>query len=159
MGSPFLTRLGFSDTSFLLNLTNLSVKNSRGPTQQTTSINILLYKKKGSHHDPESYRPINLTSGVFKIMDKINKSQVKDYLPSDNLLHDNQSGFIKLRSYATCHFDFLNAFNSPCDNEKSAFVVYLDMMKVFDSVPHTNLISKILSFGLTDPLHAWLSLC
>ncbi len=35
-------------------------------------------------------------------------------------------------------------------------VIYLDMAKAFDSVPHKRLLSLLNSYGITDNLHKWI---
>ena len=49
--------------------------------------------KKGKRSDPLNYRPISLTSIVFKIFEHIVASQITNHLETSNILCSNQFGF------------------------------------------------------------------
>ena len=40
---------------------------------------------------------------------------------------------------------------------KAGIIIYLDMTKAFDCVPHSLLLDKIKSYGVVDPLFSWIS--
>lgn len=107
------------------------------------------YRKKGFHRDPKSYRPMNHTSAVCKIMDKTVQSKVHEYLCHNDLLHVSQNGFIKRSLCSSSQFDCLNGRTSSCDKVMLAIIVDLDMTKAFDRVSRNRLISKIIPSGLS----------
>ena len=43
------------------------------------------------------------------------------------------------------------------DDGLAVFILYLDLCKAFDTVPHSHLLSTLASFGVTDPLLSWFS--
>ncbi|MBM6549269.1 RNA-directed DNA polymerase [Streptococcus dysgalactiae subsp. equisimilis] len=153
---PALLALGGPDIALLLlNLFNLSMNFSIVPSQWKTSF-IIPRHKKGPLHDPNNYRPINHTPVVSRLMERIIKEQVAEFLLSNDLLDKRQHGFLKSRSCVTCQFDFMNLITSIADSGKAFIVIYLDMTKAFDRVPHTRLLSKLRSYGISEPLLSWI---
>ena len=154
---PAFFRLGGSDIPLLLlNLFNISLKHSIFPSQWKTSVIVPLHKR-GPRNDPQNYRPINHTPIISRIMERIVKDQLSIFLLSNNLLNQNQHGFLKNRSCTTCQFDFLNQVTYAADNGKALIVIFLDMTKAFDRVPHARLLTKLQTFGISNPLLAWFS--
>jgi len=49
--------------------------------------------KKGKKKEPCNYRPVSLTSVVFKVMEKMTRKQIMSHLDMNNLLTDAQYGF------------------------------------------------------------------
>ncbi|MBM6549249.1 RNA-directed DNA polymerase [Streptococcus dysgalactiae] len=149
-----LTSGGPDVAILLLNLFNLSLKYGTFPTQWKTSFIIPRYKK-GSTSDPNNYRPINITPIVSRIFEKLVKKPLVSYLLTNNLINDRQHGFLQSRSCNSCHFDFFNHLTTVADNCNSAIIIYLDMTKAFDRVPHEKLLGKVKSIGIIDPLLSW----
>ena len=89
-------------------------------------------------------------------METIIKDGITSHLLASNLLSDRKHGFLKSRSCTTCQFDFLNLVAKAVDSGQALVIVYLDLSKAFDRVPHLHLISKLRSFGIDDPLLSWL---
>ena len=43
------------------------------------------------------------------------------------------------------------------DNGFSLDIVYLDLAKAFDKVPHQRLLNKLKAYGIHGKLHAWIA--
>jgi retron-type reverse transcriptase len=43
------------------------------------------------------------------------------------------------------------------ENKKCADIIYFDMQKAFDTVPHSRLLEKLSTFGIQGPILTWLS--
>ncbi|MBM6549270.1 reverse transcriptase family protein [Streptococcus dysgalactiae] len=140
----------------LLKLFNLSMTESVFPTQWKLST-IIPRHKKGSRLELTNYRPINHTPIISRIMERIIKRQLTHFLVSHDLISRVQHGFLKSRSCLTCQFDFLNLITKDADTGHALVVIFLDMSKAFDRVPHTRLLAKIRTYGIIDPLLSWLS--
>ncbi|WP_432422663.1 RNA-directed DNA polymerase [Streptococcus dysgalactiae] len=132
------------------------MKYSTFPTQWKCSA-IIPHHKKGPRYDPLCYRPINHTPIVSRIMERIIKEQMVRFLTSRNLINDGQHGFLKSRSCLTCQLDFMNLITTAADNGQAFIIIFLDMTKAFDRVPHLSLLEKLKTFGIIDPLLTWLS--
>ena len=112
--------------------------------------------KKGSHHLPDNYRPISLTSSIVRLMESIIKDEVYNHLNSLHLLSVNQHGFMPGRSCTTQLLIAMDYWTKALEQRIPVDVVYLDFKKAFDSVPHTCLLIKLQAYGIGSQLYNWL---
>ena len=112
--------------------------------------------KKGSKSLRESYRPISLTSIVCKIGEKIVFDRLHKFWQETGLINNNQRGFLKGRSTVTQLLSSMNDWVKSRNLSLPTDVVFLDLAKAFDSVPHERLLLKLKSNGIDGCLHAWL---
>ena len=92
--------------------------------------------KKGSHHFASNYRPVSLTSTVVKVMESIIKTNVLEHLTSNNLLTCHQFGFSRSHSCTTQLLHVMDILTKSFDQGVPIDVVYMDLKKAFDTVPH-----------------------
>jgi len=109
--------------------------------------------KKGNHTVASNYKPISLTSPVIKMIESIIRDKIMKHMVANNLFTPYQHGFTAGRS---CITQLLAALNCWTDEGYSVDIIYFDFAKVFDSVPHTHLLTKLKSYGLTGNLLRWL---
>ena len=69
--------------------------------------NIIPLFKKGSRNKSENYRPVSITSVICKLLDRIIKDHMVDFLVRNKLLNSSQHGFLKSRSCLTNILCFL----------------------------------------------------
>ena len=112
--------------------------------------------KKGKPCDVGNYRPISLTSVCCKIMESIIKDELLTYLLSKHLISRHQHGFLSRRSTGTQLIDCLNDWTLNIENKQSLDIIYIDFAKAFDSVVHTKLICKLMSYGISGHLLHWI---
>ena len=60
--------------------------------------NAFIFHKKGSKNDPNNYRPISLTAICFKIMERIIKRHIINFLVQNHIISDQQLGIVPGRS-------------------------------------------------------------
>ena len=72
------------------------------------------------------------------------------------LINNNQFGFLKGRSTVTQLLSSLNDWAKSRNLSRPTDVVFLDLAKAFDRVPHERLLLKLKSNGIDGCLHAWL---
>ena len=113
--------------------------------------------KKGSKVIPANYRPVSLTVIAGKLMERIVKDALTDYIEKNGHLSDAQHGFRSGRSTQTNLIEFLDQATKWMDEGKAFDVVYLDFSKAFDVVCHRKLIDKLKNIGIGGKLLAWLS--
>ena len=126
------------------------------PIDWKTSIIVPIYKKNKKPHACSSYRPINLTCCVSKLMERVIHQKLMFYLRENNLISDVQHGFLTKRSTVTnllsCTFDWVSYFN-----ERKAFdIVYIDYEKAFDKVSHPKMLYKLSKMGVGGCILKWL---
>ena len=109
--------------------------------------------KKGDLTKPSNYRPISLLSIVSKMLESIVYKKIIDFVGPK--LNKNQFGFLAGHS---CVQQLLRCFDEILENKDLGLptdVVYLDLRKAFDSVPHDELLLKLWRLGITGSLWKW----
>ena len=84
---------------------NLSTEEGVVPLEWKEA-NIIPLFKKGSRSKSENYRPVSLTSVVCKLLERLIKDHLVDFLVKNNLINPSQHGFLKARSCLTNIFMF-----------------------------------------------------
>ncbi|XP_065675676.1 uncharacterized protein LOC136091891 [Hydra vulgaris] len=107
---------------------------------------------KGSTSDANNYRPIFLTCTSCRVVESIVSLSIADYLIINNLIAPNQHGFLSKRSTCKNLLESTNDWNKALDSNLITDVVYIDFLKVFDSVPHLKLLKKLAMYGIIDNL-------
>ena len=69
--------------------------------------NIIPLFKNGSRNKSENYRPVSLTSVICKLLERLIKDHMVDFLVKHKLLNSSQHGFLKARSCLTNMLCFL----------------------------------------------------
>ncbi|BHF62528.1 hypothetical protein SprV_0200551000 [Sparganum proliferum] len=112
--------------------------------------------KGGSRVSANNYRPVSLTSICCKIMEKIMKQQLMQFLEQNHLLSDSQHGFRKSRSCVTNLLYCLEHWTRAVDRGDMVHVIYIDFKKAFDSAPHHRLLYKLSRAGVRGKLLMWI---
>ena len=139
----------------LLKLYSSSLNDGTYPTCWKKSY-VVPTHKYGPVTDINNYRPINITSIVSRVMEKIIKIQVVQHLLSNDLLSPFQYGFLSKRSCITCQLDYFDNITEHIDSGHSVATLFLDVRKAFDKVPHIRLLTKLQSYGITGKLFKWI---
>ena len=138
----------------LSKLFSLSLAHSTYPDLWKTTFIKPLFKS-GSRMDVNNYRPINITSILSRIMEKIVKSKLTSHLSSNNLINESQHGFTKSKSCDTCLVEFFDYVSCLKDINYQVIILYFDFSKAFDTVSHSLLLEKLSQIGISDPLLKW----
>ena len=112
--------------------------------------------KKGSKLQAGNYRPVSLTSVVCKIFEHFIRDGLTKHMVENKLLSDQQYGFTKGRS---CVTQLLTTINDWIEFQKEGHptdVIYLDLQKAFDKVPHRRLLTKLYGYGIRGNLFKWI---
>ena len=112
--------------------------------------------KKGSRNKSENYRPVSLTSVICKLLERLIKDHMVDFLVKHKLLNSFQHGFLKARSCLTNMLCFLEEITKWIDVGSPVDIIYLDFQKAFDKVPHQRLLLKLKAHGIGDSTTDWI---
>lgn len=112
--------------------------------------NIVPIHKSGSIFTPDNYRPISLISQLAKILEKIMKIQILEFLESNALLSPNQYGFRSGLGTDDALFNLTKNIYSNLDSNMKSLTIFLDLKKAFDTVNHNILIGKLNNLGIKN---------
>ena len=127
---------------------NLSLEEGIVPLEWKEA-NIIPLFKKGSRNKSENYRPVSLTSVICKLLERLIKDHLVDFLVKNKLINPSQHGFLKATSCLTNMLCFLE------DVTKRLDIIYLDFKKAFDKVPHQRLL-KLKAHGIGNGMINWI---
>ena len=113
---------------------------------ERTSIIPLL--KKGLRNKSENYRPVSLTSVICKLLERLIKDHMVDFLVRHNLFNSLQHAFLKARSCLTNMLCFLEEITKWIDEGSPVDIIYLNFQIAFNKVPHQTLLLKLKAHGI-----------
>jgi len=118
--------------------------------------NITPLYKKGSRTEIGNYRPVSLTSIICKIMEAIIRDKILSHFKVNMLFTDKQFGFLKGRSTTLQLLQILDKWTECLEHGGQVDVIYTDLEKAFDKIPHRRLISKLHSYCIHNNIVEWL---
>ncbi|CAG4996198.1 unnamed protein product [Parnassius apollo] len=151
--SILLKRCSSLLAEYISSIMNKSMEGGRLPADWKKATVVPIYKN-GDKMRPSNYRPISLTSILCKAMKKIITERLREFLLQEQLILDEQHGFVPKRSIITNMLQCVNEWVSNHDNGLPTDVIYLDYEKAFDRVPLRRLICKLKHFGIRGKLLA-----
>nr|VZI35906.1 unnamed protein product [Spirometra erinaceieuropaei] len=112
------------------------------------SVTITPHFKGESRASANDYRPVSLTSICCKIMEKIIKKALMQFLEQHHLLSDAQHGFRGGKSCLTNLLFTLERWTKACDEGNVMHAIYIDFKKAFDNAPHQRHLQKLRNAGI-----------
>lgn len=101
------------------------------------------------------FRPISNANFLLKVFSKISCEQLTEYLETNNILYENQSGFRRAHSCTTAMLKLTEDIHQSISNGKCMVLVLLDFSNAFGSVDHDKLIQCLKSVGVTNHSMRW----
>ena len=109
--------------------------------------------KKGDLRQPGNYRGIVLLEVAYKIVARILASRLA-HLHAE-LGDEQQNGFVKKRGCVDASFVLLQALRKRREHGLESWVLFLDLVKAFDSVPRSLLWLVLSRLGAPPKLRSW----
>ena len=133
-----------------------SLNESHVPKDWKDAIVVPIHKK-GKKDLPGNYRPVSLTSIICKIMERMVRDSIMQFLDINGLLSEEQFGFIPGRSCVLQLLVCLEDWTSQLDAGAEVDIIYTDFSKAFNTVSHEKLIMKLYSLGIKGRVLQWIS--
>ena len=123
---------------------------------QWKEAHIVPIHKGGPKSIMANFRPVALTSAICKVLEKIIVAAIMCFLVQNNLVSNQQHGFVRGRSCQTNIVLCLEKWTQMLDEGKSVDVTYFDYAKAFDKVSHRLLLVKLKAYGIEGKLLKWI---
>jgi hypothetical protein len=116
-----------------------------------------LHKKDdNSHTSTTNYRPISLLTSFSKVLEKAMNIQLLNHIHENNILAEEQFGFITQISTDMAIYKLLNEILKTLNSKNLIGGIFCYLEKAFDSVNHTILLSKMEFYGVKGKAKSWL---
>ena len=132
--------------SALTNIFNFSWKNSVVPSEWKKADAFAIFKK-GDRSDPSAYRLISITSVIMRLFERVVNTRLVSFLDTSNFFSPNQAGFRKNLCTLDNIYRLLRDSYSQLSKHKQLPIIFLDIIKAFDRVPHDLLLFKLFAYG------------
>ena len=127
---------------------NLILANGNSPGAWRFGYITPLYKKKGARDDPNNYRGITVTNCLCKLFSSVLNQRLTDYLNSNGILSNLQSGFRKESRTSDNIFVIRTIVNKYFSMSKKLYCCFIDFQKAFDRIWHKGLFLKMKMVGI-----------
>ena len=117
--------------------------------------NITPIYKKGKKTEAGNYRPVALTSVCCKLLEHLVRDEITEHLESNKLLRESQHGFRANKSCAINLLEFFEKTTDIVDKGGPVDMVFLDLAKAFDKVPHNLLVHKLKEKQISEEVVKW----
>lgn len=143
--------------NLLLNsIWNSSLKEGIYPASwKTAFVQPILKKLDADPAELKNFRPISLLSAPAKVLEKEVQKQLAEFLESNKLLHDSQSGFRSGYSTETALLEVSEIIRETIDQGNCAMLVLLDLSAAFDTVSHQILLDRLELLGVMATVLSW----
>jgi hypothetical protein len=109
---------------------------------------IIPLHKKGNVDDVNNYRGITLVSCFSKIFTTVLNKRLENFCNEHNIISDAQFGFRKGKSTVDAIFILMSLVQKYLNENKRFYVIFVDMMKCFDSIYRNALWLKMYKCGI-----------
>ena len=140
----------------LFQMFSVSLETSRIPLSWKTAIVTPIFKK-GSKLLVSNYRPVSVTSCCSRILERIVKNKISNFLVTEDKISNSQHGFVAGKSTDTALIKFYDFVTKYVDQGQVVDAIFFDFEKAFDSVPHNLLLSRLHSIGIRNNVLSWLT--
>ena len=116
---------------------------------------VKLLPKSGNLSHPGNWRPISMTNIFSKILEKLVHRQVLKYFIDNNIIYENQYGFLPGKSTHEAIFKIVHQIYSAINIKKLMGMLLLDVAKAFNCLDHEILFKKMKNVGFSKNVICW----
>ena len=102
-----------------------------------------------------NFRPITVCRSLSKILEKIVRVRVNEYITENKILNNSQFGFRSKHSTNHAMINLTDITLESLDKHLKVGGVFLDIAKAFDCVNHNILLRKLEFYGFRDTALMW----
>ena len=138
----------------LCHVFNLSISSGIVPNEIKSARVVPIYKS-GDSTLCNNYRPISVLPVFSKILERIIRKRLNNFLIHHNLLNDCQFGFRKKYSSYMALLTAYDTIVADLDKGFHTSGIFLVLSKAFDTIDHDILISKLHHYGIRGNAFEW----
>ena len=138
----------------LSDIINCSLRNGEVPSDIKLA-KVLPIHKQGNKNDISNFRPISILPFFSKLFERVMYDRLFSFINNKKLLHPFQHGFQPGHSTFMSLLDIQDKITQAMDNNEFSIGIFLDLAKVFDTVDHKILLSKLERYGVRDKALDW----
>ena len=97
----------------------------------------------------KNVRGINLSPVILKVLEKVIKEQIYEFLDKENFFNNAQHGYRKDRGTITCLLHLINQIRKSLMEGSGSLILAMDLKAAFDVVPHGRLLKELEKAGIT----------
>ena len=135
---------------------NASLSSGIFPDELKVAKVVPIYKKDNPQ-EFGNYGPVSVLPCISKILERIVYNRSYQFLSKNHLLHKKQYGFRTDHSTYMAVIDFINAVTKAIDQTMNTVGIFMDLSKVFDTIDHDILLSKLYHYGFKGFTKEWFS--
>ena len=111
--------------------------------------------KKGGNLQCNNYRPISMTAGISKIVEKLVHQHLYIFLENNTILYDKQFGFRNKHSTMHALIKITEKIREALDKKQFACGIFIDLQKGFHTVNHDILLDKLNYYDIKGTSNMW----
>ena len=154
ISNQFLKQLNSSISYPLSIIFNQSLSSGVFPEKMKLAEIVPLFKSK-EEDMVVNYRPVSLLMTILKVLEKIMYNKMYGFLSRNNIFFDSQYGFRSKRSCEHAIMEMVGHIRQAKNEGKHSMGVFLDLSKVFDTLDHPVLITKLERHGIRGNMLDW----
>ena len=155
ISSMMLKSTAYSIAPSLAKLFNTSLAKGALPTEWKLARVVPVPKSDDLKNSVSGYRPISILPTVSKILEHHVSKIIVDHICEAYPISDRQWGFMLHRSSTSALISVIYDWLTALDNGQEVCVVFFDIQKAFDSVPHLPLLQKLEQIGINPYILRW----
>ena len=126
------------------------------PTSWRTSFVTPIFKK-GRREEACNYRPISVTSNLFKLMEKVIVAQMNNHLVKRGVWCDHQFAYRVASGVNNSLISHNRWLEKRLDNKIQVCSILLDAKRAFEKISFCNIVRGLQEAGMPPKLVAWLT--
>ena len=106
-------------------------------------------KKKDDNLNKTNFRPVSVLTGISKLYESVVNDQLFEFFCT--LFNDLISAYRKGYSCQSLLLKCVDNWKTALDRKQFAALLFMDLSKAFDCLPHDLIISKLHAYGVSTP--------
>ena len=139
----FLINASTSLKNTLLYLFNKCLSSGTIPQIWNCAHISFLPKPNKLHTNYKNYRPLSITSSIYRLYSKILTNRLQSYVLFNNYIHENNAGFQINRNTMDTFLPLHETILSNSSNQQATYLIKSDFSKAYDTVSIPILINKL----------------